>query len=84
LHVTAAGEQVLDIWRDARDSVADELLAGVPEARRAAFVADLAGSLAARPRARSEADATCRTCTWHACGTDCPVDRSVAAPPGTP
>jgi DNA-binding MarR family transcriptional regulator len=79
LHVTAAGEQALGTWRDTRDSVVDELLAGVPEERRAAFVADLAGSLTARPRARSEADATCRTCTWVACGNDCPVDRSVTA-----
>jgi DNA-binding MarR family transcriptional regulator len=81
LHVTAAGEHALGIWRDTRDSVVDELLAGVPENRRAAFVADLAGSLTARPRARSEADATCRTCTWVACGTDCPVDRSVTPTP---
>jgi DNA-binding MarR family transcriptional regulator len=84
LHITAAGEQVLDIWRDTRDRVADELLAGVAEGRRAAFVADLAGSLVARPRARSQADATCRTCTWVACGNDCPVDRSVPTPGGVP
>jgi DNA-binding MarR family transcriptional regulator len=82
LHLTAAGEQALDVWRDARDRVAGELLASVPEDRRAAFVADLAASLEARPRARSEADAACRTCTWEACGSDCPVDRSVTAPDG--
>jgi hypothetical protein len=37
----------------------------------------LAKSLRATDRARAEADATCRTCDWPACGEDCPVDLSV-------
>ena len=47
-------------------------------------IANLADGMAAalerRQRTRPEGDATCRTCTWAACGTDCPVDRSVPSP----
>lgn len=77
LHVTAAGSAMLRSWREARDALVAELLAGVPEQRRGDLVTDLATALQGQPRPRAAADATCRTCTWAACGDDCPVDRSV-------
>jgi DNA-binding MarR family transcriptional regulator len=77
LHVTEEGRALLDRWSASRDGVAEELLAPVPEDQRAALVAALGRALQAAPRVRREADATCRACTWPACGQDCPVDRSV-------
>ena len=77
LHVTPAGAAMLRQWRQARDALVGELLAGVPEDRRDDLVAGLAAALAGQPRPRQAADAACRTCTWAACGDDCPVDRSV-------
>jgi DNA-binding MarR family transcriptional regulator len=77
LHLTDEGRTRLDSWGASRDRVAEDLLAPVPEDQRAALVAALATALEAAPRVRPEADATCRACTWPACGQDCPVDRSV-------
>jgi DNA-binding MarR family transcriptional regulator len=81
LHLTDEGSAALDRWAGARDRVAADLLAGVPEEPRRQLVAAMAQALVAQPRRRPEADATCRTCTWPACGRDCPVDRSVGAQP---
>jgi hypothetical protein len=81
LHVTVPGEQCLDQWRQARDAVVDDLLAGLGEDQRRDLVGAMALALAAESRVRRQADATCRTCSWAQCGQDCPVDRSV--PPGT-
>jgi hypothetical protein len=55
-----------------------DLLEALPEEARAPMLAGMTHGLRARPRLRLEADATCRACTWPACGSDCPVDRSVA------
>jgi DNA-binding MarR family transcriptional regulator len=80
LHLTGAGEQCLDRWRQARDAVVDNLLAGLTQNQRRDLVDAMAFALATENRVRREADATCRTCSWAECGQDCPVDRSVQAP----
>lgn len=77
LHLTGDGRALLDDWSTIRDRAAEELLAAVPGEQRSRLVAALARTLEAAPRVRREADATCRACTWPACGADCPVDRSV-------
>jgi DNA-binding MarR family transcriptional regulator len=77
LHVTGRGRQRLDRWRQVRDQVVEDLFAGVPAGQRQALVDSMALALTARERARPEADATCRTCSWADCGGDCPVDHSV-------
>ena len=81
LQVSANGHERLRAWRQARAAVADDLLGALPPADRRAVVDGMAGVLRAEPRQRPEADATCRTCCWADCGTDCPVDGSVAAAP---
>jgi DNA-binding MarR family transcriptional regulator len=77
LHVTERGADSLQRWRAERDRIVDDLLAGVPAEQRSLLVDAMAGVLAAQQRRRPQADATCRTCSWEACGRDCPVDRSV-------
>ena len=77
LHVTEHGTAVLASWGRRRDELVADLLAGVPAAHRGEVVDGMAAALLGRDRPRAEADATCRRCTWTACGTDCPVDRSV-------
>jgi DNA-binding MarR family transcriptional regulator len=77
LHLTNEGRAQLDHWASARDDAIEQLLAAVPTEQRAPLVAALGCALEAAPRVRAEADATCRACTWPACGHDCPVDRSV-------
>jgi DNA-binding MarR family transcriptional regulator len=79
LHLTTAGVEVLRRWADTRDGIITGLLGGLPDARRAVLVAGIADALQAHQRVRAQADAACRTCTWPACGEDCPVDRSVTA-----
>jgi DNA-binding MarR family transcriptional regulator len=79
LHLTPAGDDLLREWSRTRDRIIDAQLGTLPPATRAAFVAAMAESLGSRPRIRAEADTACRTCTWPACGPDCPVDRSVPA-----
>jgi DNA-binding MarR family transcriptional regulator len=73
LHVTEAGIDILEQWAQRRDRVIGDLLAGDQDA----LVTAMASALRSQPRERAEADVTCRTCTWPACGADCPVDRSV-------
>jgi DNA-binding MarR family transcriptional regulator len=80
LHVTDHGIDSLDRWRTERDRVADDLLAAVAPELRSLLVDAMAVALAGQQRRRPQADATCRTCSWTACGRDCPVDRSVASP----
>jgi DNA-binding MarR family transcriptional regulator len=81
LQVSAGGHDRLRAWRQARAAVADDLLGALSPADRRAVVDGMAGGLRAEPRQRPDADATCRTCCWADCGTDCPVDGSVAAVP---
>jgi hypothetical protein len=80
LHLTEAGERHLDQWRQTRDAVVGDLLAGLSESRRRELVDAMSLALTAQSRVRPEADATCRTCSWVECGQDCPVDRSVPDP----
>jgi DNA-binding MarR family transcriptional regulator len=79
LHLTAAGAALLDQWSQARDQAIAAVLDELPEDMRTVMVQGMTRGLQARSRLRPEADATCRVCTWPACGADCPVDRSVAA-----
>jgi DNA-binding MarR family transcriptional regulator len=81
LRLTAAGTRVLRRWAAARDAITGDLLEGLSERDRRLLVTALARTLEGRPRVRAQADATCRTCTCPACGTDCPVDRSVPREP---
>ncbi|SHN46494.1 MarR family winged helix-turn-helix transcriptional regulator [Cryptosporangium aurantiacum] len=78
LHVNPEGAAVLASWERVRDATVDSLLSGLTPEQRASFVDAVAALLTADPRRRPEADATCRTCTWAACGQNCPVDLSVA------
>ena len=84
LHLTAHGERLLQQWHEKRESAVASLLAGLPTGQRPALVQAMATALLAEERDRSQADATCRTCTWPACEPDCPVDRSVPEPDATP
>jgi DNA-binding MarR family transcriptional regulator len=86
LHVTERGAGSLRRWHDDRDRIVDDLLSGVPAEQRSLLVDAMAAVLAGQQRRRPQADATCRTCSWEACGRDCPVDRSVApaVPGGAP
>ena len=77
LHLTPAGHDLLATWGTRRDAAIDEMLATLPPSVRDGLVDGIAQALRAQPRERARADATCRGCTWPACGTDCPVDRSV-------
>jgi DNA-binding MarR family transcriptional regulator len=77
LTVTPDAQERLRRWHAARSRVVDELLAGCSAQQREALAGALVTSLEQRPRERAEADATCRTCDWPACGDACPVARSV-------
>jgi DNA-binding MarR family transcriptional regulator len=79
LRATARGRALVRRWGKLRDAIVDDLLAPVPADRRTALVEGMAAALTGRERTRPKADATCRTCSWPACGADCPVDRSVVA-----
>jgi DNA-binding MarR family transcriptional regulator len=81
LRLTGAGSALLDRWSQARDQAVASVLDVLPEPIRTSMVQGMTEALRARPRVRAEADATCRACTWPDCGTDCPVDRSVAPVP---
>ena len=76
LHITESGRQSLREWQEVKARMVDELLAGLTPDQRDALVEGMASALAAESRVRHQADATCRTCSWAACGSDCPVDRS--------
>ena len=77
LRLTAAGDGLLRRWAARRDAAIEDTLAGLPDGVRDGLLGGMAESLRSRPRERAHADAACRVCTWPACGSDCPVDRSV-------
>jgi DNA-binding MarR family transcriptional regulator len=81
LRLTARGARVLRLWTATRDAITGQVLDGLSERDGRLLVTALARSLEGRPRMRAQADTACRTCTWPACGTDCPVDRSVTGTP---
>lgn len=78
LQVSASGHERLRAWRQARAAVAEGLLGGLAEPDRSAVVDGMATALRTGTRRRSDADVTCRTCSWAECGADCPVDESVS------
>ena len=77
LRVTPAGRRVLADWADERDRAVDGLLAVLPDRQRDQLLGALRAAVQRTPRDRRTADATCGSCTWPACGSDCPVDLSV-------
>jgi DNA-binding PadR family transcriptional regulator len=77
LSLTSTGRAALRRWIQQRDSALAMVTEGLNARDVAGLNALLAKSLRATDRARAEADATCRTCDWPACGEDCPVDLSV-------
>ena len=80
LSVTADGQSRVEVWSSARDEAVGELLSGLDAGQRETLAEILAAAVSSRPRARHAADRACRTCQWPACGDDCPVDQSAAAP----
>ena len=80
LHITGTGQQYLRGWHEIQARIVEELLTGLADDQRQALVEGMATALATHERVRYQADATCRTCSWTACGSDCPVDRSATAP----
>jgi DNA-binding MarR family transcriptional regulator len=79
LAVTAAGQDLLARWTRRRDQAVHRLTSGLTDGQQAELAELMALSLSTPGRARAQADLTCRTCDWPACGDDCPVDRSVRA-----
>jgi DNA-binding MarR family transcriptional regulator len=77
LAVTPAGQDLLRSWTERRDRAVRVLLDGLSPEQEAQLTELLAVALGTPGRPRAEADQTCRTCDWPACGDDCPVDRSV-------
>jgi DNA-binding MarR family transcriptional regulator len=77
LAVTPAGRELLDRWTRQRDEAVRRLTAGLTGDQERQLTELLAVALSTPDRRRAEADQTCRTCDWPACGGDCPVDRSV-------
>jgi DNA-binding MarR family transcriptional regulator len=77
LSLTPTGRATLRRWIQQRDSALAAVTDGLNARDVAGLSALLAKSLRATNRARAEADTTCRTCDWPACGEDCPVDLSV-------
>jgi hypothetical protein len=77
LAVTPAGRELLDRWTRQRDRAVRRLTAGLTGDQERQLTELLAVALSTPDRPRAEADQTCRTCDWPACGDDCPVDRSV-------
>jgi DNA-binding MarR family transcriptional regulator len=80
LRVTATGRAALRRWRRAADTAVAAAIGPLGPAAAARLLALLSDALEGTARRRVEADATCRTCDWRACGDPCPVDRSVRAP----
>ncbi len=82
LSITASGRTVLRRWRRAADAAVEVAVGQLSPHQTATLVQLLSSSLEGTSRRRVEADTTCRTCDWRACGDPCPVDRSVpVAPP---
>jgi DNA-binding MarR family transcriptional regulator len=79
LSLTSTGRATLRRWIQQRDAALAMVTEGLNDRDVAGLNALLAKSLRATDRARAEADATCRTCDWPACGEDCPVDLSVGS-----
>jgi len=77
LRLSPAGESLLRSWAARRDAAIEAMLATLPEGTRGDLLDGMAQALRGQPRERAHADAACRVCTWPACGSDCPVDRSV-------
>jgi DNA-binding MarR family transcriptional regulator len=78
LSVSRKGRRVLRCWHSKRDELLAGLFGELPVVAREHFIAALSHSLSSSNRQREEADRTCLTCNWQACGSDCPVDLSVA------
>ncbi len=79
LAVTASGQDLLRRWINQRDRAVQGLTGDLTAEQQAELTELMAQALSAPDRPRAEADQTCRTCDWPACGDDCPVDRSVRA-----
>jgi DNA-binding MarR family transcriptional regulator len=79
LAVTPAGQALLARWTRQRDQAVHRLTSGLTGGQQAELAGLLALTLSTPGRPRAQADLTCRTCDWPACGDDCPVDRSVRA-----
>jgi DNA-binding MarR family transcriptional regulator len=79
LSLTAEGRARLAQWIRYRDQAIGDLVGSAEPAHLERLTAVLAAMLEGEQRTRPEADAACRACDWPACGTDCPVDRSVPA-----
>jgi DNA-binding MarR family transcriptional regulator len=79
LTVTASGQDLLRRWTSQRDRAVQRLAAGLTAEQQAELTELMAQTLSTPDRPRAQADQTCRTCDWAACGDDCPVDRSVRA-----
>jgi DNA-binding MarR family transcriptional regulator len=79
LAVTPAGQDLLARWTRQRDQAVHRLTSGLTGGQQAELAELMALSLSTPDRPRAQADLTCRTCDWPACGDDCPVDRSVRA-----
>lgn len=77
LSLTPTGRATLRRWIHQRDAALAVVTEGLNARDVTGLNALLAKSLRATHRARAEADTTCRTCDWPACGEDCPVDLSV-------
>jgi DNA-binding MarR family transcriptional regulator len=77
LAVTPAGRELLERWTRQRDQAVQRLVAGLTAGQTGELTELLAAALSTPGRPRAEADQTCRTCDWPACGDNCPVDRSV-------
>jgi DNA-binding MarR family transcriptional regulator len=80
LLLTDHGLRRTDDALEARRTVLDGLLAGLPARRRAGFVAGLEDLLAQLPGTRHDAWRICRTCEHEICrGAHCPVGAAVDA-----
>jgi DNA-binding MarR family transcriptional regulator len=77
LTATAEGHATLERWHAARNETLERLTAGLDGQQIEQLASLLASALVRQPRARVAADTACRGCDWPACGSDCPVDRSV-------
>jgi DNA-binding MarR family transcriptional regulator len=77
LAVTPAGHDLLAQWTRQRDQAVKRLTSGLTDGQQAKLAELMAVTLSTPDRPRAQADLTCRTCDWPACGDDCPVDRSV-------
>jgi DNA-binding MarR family transcriptional regulator len=82
LSATPGGRRLLRTWHARADSVAHTFTSDLNADQLTQLTAVLAATLEQTHRPREHADRTCRTCNWDACGSDCPVDRSVPDGPG--